>query len=78
MVDTTIARPLANYHSSVWGDYFLFYTPQLTGHYGYKVIRRVTDYRTQVRYIGLQGVEAASGKVLLRHPKSRKSMATLV
>ncbi|XP_049386939.1 sesquiterpene synthase 14b-like [Solanum stenotomum] len=30
MVDTTITRPLANYHSSVWGDYFLSYTPQLT------------------------------------------------
>lgn len=30
MVDPTITRPLANYHSSVWGDYFLSYTPQLT------------------------------------------------
>ncbi|KAG5588621.1 hypothetical protein H5410_049055 [Solanum commersonii] len=30
MVDTTITRPLANYHSSVWEDYFLSYTPQLT------------------------------------------------
>ncbi|XP_019265606.1 PREDICTED: germacrene C synthase-like isoform X2 [Nicotiana attenuata] len=25
-----IERPLANFHSSVWGDYFLSYTPQLT------------------------------------------------
>lgn len=30
MADSTITRPLANYHSSVWGDYFLSYTPQLT------------------------------------------------
>nr|XP_009794478.1 PREDICTED: germacrene C synthase-like [Nicotiana sylvestris] len=27
---TNIERPLANFHSSVWGDYFLSYTPQLT------------------------------------------------
>ncbi|XP_047264847.1 sesquiterpene synthase 14b isoform X2 [Capsicum annuum] len=30
MVNTTIKRPLVNYHKSVWGDYFLSYTPQLT------------------------------------------------
>ncbi|CAN4120854.1 unnamed protein product [Withania somnifera] len=30
MVDTSSTRPLANYHKSVWGDYFLSYTPQLT------------------------------------------------
>ncbi|KAM3327233.1 sesquiterpene synthase 14b [Capsicum chacoense] len=30
MMDTTIKRPLANYHKSVWGEYFLSYTPQLT------------------------------------------------
>lgn len=30
MIDTTITRPLANYHSSVWKNYFLSYTPQLT------------------------------------------------
>nr|XP_016447265.1 PREDICTED: uncharacterized protein LOC107772284 [Nicotiana tabacum] len=29
MVDNT-ERPLANFHSSVWEDYFLSYTPQLT------------------------------------------------
>nr|XP_016437571.1 PREDICTED: (E,E)-germacrene B synthase-like [Nicotiana tabacum] len=27
---TNNERPLANFHSSVWGDYFLSYTPQLT------------------------------------------------
>uniref|UniRef100_A0A1S4BGV2 Germacrene C synthase-like n=1 Tax=Nicotiana tabacum TaxID=4097 RepID=A0A1S4BGV2_TOBAC len=27
---TNTERPLANFHSSVWGDYFLSYTPQLT------------------------------------------------
>ncbi|XP_060181335.1 sesquiterpene synthase 14b-like [Lycium barbarum] len=30
MVHTTITRPLANYHPSVWGDYFLSYTHELT------------------------------------------------
>lgn len=26
----TTKRPLANFHSSVWGNFFLSYTPQLT------------------------------------------------
>ncbi|KAF3682052.1 putative pentatricopeptide repeat-containing protein, mitochondrial-like [Capsicum annuum] len=30
MVDTTIERPVANFHKSVWGEYFLSYTPELT------------------------------------------------
>ncbi|WMV48445.1 hypothetical protein MTR67_041830 [Solanum verrucosum] len=33
MVDSSsgnIKRPLANFHSTVWGNYFLSYTPQLT------------------------------------------------
>ncbi|XP_049369990.1 sesquiterpene synthase 14b-like [Solanum verrucosum] len=27
---TTTKRPLVNYHSTIWGDFFLSYTPQLT------------------------------------------------
>ncbi|KAL3329417.1 hypothetical protein AABB24_036485, partial [Solanum stoloniferum] len=30
ITSTTTKRPLVNYHSTIWGDFFLSYTPQLT------------------------------------------------
>ncbi|XP_049369957.1 sesquiterpene synthase 14b-like [Solanum verrucosum] len=29
-ISTTTKRPLVNYHSTIWGDFFLSYTPQIT------------------------------------------------
>ncbi|KAG5588626.1 hypothetical protein H5410_049060 [Solanum commersonii] len=64
MVDTTITRPLANYHSSVWGDYFLSYTPQLI-EIGSQEKHELEELKEKVRQMLVETPDNSTQKLVL-------------
>ncbi|WMV48360.1 hypothetical protein MTR67_041745 [Solanum verrucosum] len=64
MVDTTITRPLANYHSSVWDDYFLSYTPQLTEISSQETLE-LEELKEKVRQMLVEAPDKSTQKLFL-------------